>query len=83
MIMKRVIEKILCCFLLVVSVSVNAQKLPKKKETLDAMRLTNAYFMNKWPDAGKTIFTNIERPSNIWTRAVYYEGLMELYKSGC
>jgi unsaturated rhamnogalacturonyl hydrolase len=80
MIMKRVIEKILCCFLLVVSVSVNAQKLPKKKETLDAMRLTNAYFMSKWPDAGKTIFTNIERPSNIWTRAVYYEGLMELYK---
>jgi unsaturated rhamnogalacturonyl hydrolase len=59
----------------------SAQKLPKKKETLDAMRLANAYFMNKWPDAGKTIFTNIERPSNIWTRAVYYEGLMELYKS--
>jgi rhamnogalacturonyl hydrolase YesR len=36
--------------------------------------------MEKWPDAGKTIFTNIERPSNIWTRAVYYEGLMSLYK---
>lgn len=44
------------------------------------MDLTNAYFMNKWPDVGKTIFTNIERPSNIWTRAVYYEGLMEFYK---
>ena len=35
--------------------------------------------MDKWPDAGKPIFTNIERPSNIWTRAVYYEGLMALY----
>jgi rhamnogalacturonyl hydrolase YesR len=35
--------------------------------------------MNKWPDPGKTIVTNIERPSNIWTRAVYYEGLMALY----
>jgi rhamnogalacturonyl hydrolase YesR len=35
--------------------------------------------MNKWPDAGKSIITNIERPSNIWTRAVYYEGLMALY----
>jgi hypothetical protein len=28
----------------------------------------------------KPFFTNIERPSNIWTRAVYYEGLMALYK---
>ncbi len=43
------------------------------------MRLANEYFMDKWPDAGKPIFTNIERPSNIWTRAVYYEGLMALY----
>ena len=43
------------------------------------MALSNQYFMNKWPDAGKTIFTNIERPSNIWTRAVYYEGLMAFY----
>ncbi|HET9747625.1 MAG TPA: glycoside hydrolase family 88 protein, partial [Chitinophagaceae bacterium] len=31
-------------------------------------------------DAGQPIFTNIERPSNIWTRAVYYEGLMALYR---
>ncbi|GAB3010283.1 glycoside hydrolase family 88 protein [Niabella terrae] len=43
------------------------------------MRLTNRYFMQKWPDPGKTIITNKERPSNIWTRAVYYEGLMALY----
>ncbi len=56
-----------------------AQKLPAKKKILKTMRLTNQYFMNKWPDAGKSIFTNIERPSNIWTRAVYYEGLMALY----
>ena len=44
------------------------------------MRLTNQYFMNKWPDPGKSIVTNRERPSNIWTRGVYYEGLMELYR---
>ena len=49
------------------------------KGVLAAMQLTNKYFMDKWPDAGKPIFTNIERPSNIWTRAVYYEGLMALY----
>ncbi|MCH5718366.1 hypothetical protein [Niabella hibiscisoli] len=34
--------------------------------------------MTKWPDPGKSIITNKERPSNIWTRAVYYEGLMAL-----
>ena len=50
-----------------------------KPAVLEMMQKTNRYFMDKWPDAGKSIFTNIERPSNIWTRAVYYEGLMALY----
>ena len=59
---------------------VHSQKLPADKKILATLRLANKYFMEKWPDAGKTIFTNIERPSNIWTRAVYYEGLMALYK---
>ncbi|HRG91901.1 MAG TPA: glycoside hydrolase family 88 protein [Chitinophagaceae bacterium] len=57
-----------------------AQKIPKKKQVVKIMRQTNQYFMDLWPDAGKPIFTNIERPSNIWTRAVYYEGLMALYQ---
>lgn len=57
-----------------------AQKVPSKKQVLKSLVLTNAYFMNKWPDAGKSIVTNKERPSNIWTRAVYYEGLMSLYQ---
>lgn len=61
------------------SAAVYAQKAPVKKEVLSAMQLTNQYFMNKWPDAGKPIVTDKERPSNIWTRAVYYEGLMALY----
>ena len=65
---------------LTITVSVTAQKLPSKKEVMKVMKVTNAYFMNKWPDAGKPIFTNKERPSNIWTRAVYYEGLMALYQ---
>ena len=58
-----------------------AQKLPSKKKIVAAMRLANEYFMAKWPDAGKSIVTNRERPSNIWTRGVYYEGLMALYKT--
>lgn len=47
---------------------------------MDAMRRTNAYFMNKWPDVGKRIEHERSRASNIWTRAVYYEGMMELYR---
>ncbi len=64
---------------LVSMLSAQAQQLPSKKKLLKTMRLTNQYFMDKWPDAGKTIITNKERPSSIWTRGVYYEGLMALH----
>ncbi len=57
----------------------SAQLIPSDK-TIEAMVLANKYFMEKWPDVGKTIITERERPSNIWTRGVYYEGLMALYK---
>ncbi|TKC61427.1 glycoside hydrolase family 88 protein [Pedobacter hiemivivus] len=79
MMIKKKIAIALTLFGLVVQTSV-AQKTPSKKEVLKTLILTNAYFMNKWPDAGKSIITNRERPSNIWTRAVYYEGLMSLYQ---
>jgi unsaturated rhamnogalacturonyl hydrolase len=73
-------KRILCFLLsLCIILPVTAQKLPKKKKILQTLRVTNQYFMDKWPDAGKSIITNRERPSNIWTRAVYYEGLMALY----
>jgi unsaturated rhamnogalacturonyl hydrolase len=48
-------------------------------KTLKKLRLANAYFMEKWADTGKPIVSpDRTRPSNIWTRAVYYEGLMAL-----
>jgi unsaturated rhamnogalacturonyl hydrolase len=47
---------------------------------MESMVLANKYFMEKWPDVGKVIITDRERPSNIWTRGVYYEGLMAMYK---
>jgi rhamnogalacturonyl hydrolase YesR len=56
-----------------------AQSIPNKKVLLTNMQKANQYFMDKWPDAGKTIITNKERQSTIWTRSVYYEGLMALY----
>lgn len=56
------------------------KKLPPPGKTLEAMAVTNKYFMDKWPDVGKRIVHERSRASNIWTRAVYYEGLMELYR---
>ena len=57
-----------------------AQQQINRDDVLAKMELANAYFMKKWPDVGKTIITNKERPSNIWTRGVYYEGLMALHE---
>jgi len=65
---------------MVIGFNLNAQELPGKKEILEKMTLANRYFMEKWPDVGKRIVTNRSRASNIWTRGVYYEGLMALYK---
>lgn len=64
---------------LVFTLATQAQKLPAQKDILAKMTLANAYFMQAWPDPGKEIVTNKTRPSNIWTRAVYYEGLIALY----
>lgn len=70
-------------FLISLSLYSIAQKLPPKKEILRAATLCNKYFMDKWPDTKKEIYVpskNKTWPSNIWTRSVYYEGLMALYQ---
>ena len=51
---------------------------PNKNEVIAVLRQANDYFMGKWPDMGKPVYTTRWRPSNIWTRAVYYEGLLAL-----
>ncbi len=56
-----------------------SQTLPDKASVLNKMELANGYFMKKYPDPSQPIVTNVTRPSNIWTRGVYYEGLMGLY----
>ena len=52
---------------------------PTAEEVLQVTRCANDYFMNKYEDP--TVPTNWKkvRPSSLWTRAVYYEGLMALY----
>lgn len=73
--------KTFLAFALVLCLSnLSAQETFDREKVLDHMQLANKYFMEKWPDVGKTIITNKERPSNIWTRAVYYEGLMALHE---
>jgi unsaturated rhamnogalacturonyl hydrolase len=49
-------------------------------KTMESMVLANKYFMEKWPDNGNPIVLNGVHPGNIWSRGVYYEGLMSLYK---
>lgn len=48
-------------------------------DVLDMTRKVNNYFMQKYADPTLPSHVKKVRPSNIWTRAVYYEGLMALY----
>ena len=58
--------------------SIWAQPL-KQKEVLGTMTKVNAYFMKKYADYRMPSFQKKVRPSNIWTRTVYYEGLLAMY----
>ena len=59
----------------------NAQVLPAADEVLKTAQLVNKYFMQKYSDYTATSnVRGVTRPSNIWTRGVYYEGLMALYE---
>lgn len=49
-----------------------------KAEVLERAHAVNAYFMRIWPDPTLPTFVRRERPTSLWTRAVYYEGLMAL-----
>lgn len=47
-------------------------------EVLNAARSANDYFMAKYADPTEPTHVKKIRPSHLWTRAVYYEGLMAL-----
>ena len=71
--MKKLIS-IIC--LIVTALPMTAQT--TADDVLSVARKANDYFMQKYEDP--TVPTNVKkiRPSSLWTRAVYYEGLMAL-----
>lgn len=56
-----------------------AQLLPDRTETLNNLIKVNDYFMKKYADYTAPSYRGKLRPSHIWTRGVYYEGLMALH----
>lgn len=63
--------------------SLSAQELPSRTEILEVTKRVNEYLMTrKYPDPTAVMPYYSRKKvyeSNIWTRAVYYEGLMALY----
>lgn len=58
----------------------HAQNLPDQKETLNTLIKVNKHYMKNNPDCTLPSFVKGKmRFSNIWTRTVYYEGLLALY----
>ena len=72
-------KTVLLLFVLMTTMLGRAQS-DQAGEVLRTLRLVNDYFMTKYADP--TLPTNVGsmRPSSLWTRAVYYEGLMALYE---
>ncbi len=79
-------SKLICCFIVITASlwsgcatrRIVSSEQSDKSEVIAVLRQANDYFMEKWPDTGKPLYTTRWRPSNIWTRAVYYEGLLAL-----
>ena len=74
--MKKILSILASTFMVLPMSAQNAQQQP----VLDAARSVNNYFMKKYVDPTEPTFVKKIRPSSLWTRAVYYEGLMALYE---
>ncbi len=75
-------KRVFTIVILVAGIAANmqSQELPDRREVLKTMVLANDYFMKKYADYTQPSYVGRFRPSNIWTRGVYYEGLMALYQ---
>lgn len=75
-------KRLLLLLLLGAAATAAARELPDRSRTLETMIRVNDRFMSKHADPTAPIPYYSRRKvyeSNIWTRAVYYEGLMALY----
>lgn len=68
----------MACLLLAVG-TLFAGETPDRKDLLKTLVKVNGYFMKKYPDPRTATFVKKLRPSSLWTRAVYFEGLSALY----
>ncbi len=75
----KIMKKLITLFAAAAMMLPAAAQTTKQTEVLNTARKANDYFMAKYEDP--TLPTNVKRirPSHLWTRAVYYEGLMALY----
>ena len=73
-------KKTILTLIALLMVSTTFAQSEQANNVMKTLRLANDYFMAKYADP--TIPTNVNRvrPSSLWTRAVYYEGLMALYE---
>lgn len=76
-------KKLLALLLLAaVAIGVQAVELPNQKETLNTLIKVNDYYLKKHPDPYEGIPYYSRKKvyeANIWTRAIYFEGLMALH----
>lgn len=73
-------KKLLITALCVIGTLTSMAQNQAQKEILEVAHRTNNYFMKKYSDPTIDTYVTKRRTSNLWTRAVYYEGLMALYE---
>lgn len=81
--MKKTLAAIVCLLaLLPVGAKTPADTMPDRAETLKTLIRVNDLYMRRHPDPGAMIpyySRNKMYEGNIWTRGIYFEGLMDLY----
>lgn len=73
-----IMKKILIIMAAVATALPSLAQTAAQTEVLNAARSANDYFMAKYADPTEPTHVKKIRPSHLWTRAVYYEGLMAL-----
>ena len=71
-------KKAMMTLLALMMASLSMAQSDKANDVMKTLQLVNDYFMAKYADPTLPTDVNRIRPSSLWTRAVYYEGLMAL-----